>query len=148
MLNVLMLTAVLASLPQEVRAQCPVTTSLAPGFVPPGPLADLGGDRWFWYGTPDLWTRLPRDGRSIARDKSFWWSPDYNRTREIRPDLRVTATSLDNGVVVSMKRATNASSGDLGGWTMLTMLEFPSAGCWSVTAAYQHRTVTFVTLVR
>jgi hypothetical protein len=57
------------------------------------------------------------------------------------------ALSLDTGVAVSMDAATNAHAADLGGWTMLTMLTFPSPGCWRVTAIYQDNAVTFVTFV-
>jgi hypothetical protein len=136
-----------ALLAVALPAACPVTTPLAPGFVPPSPLDVAAPEDRFWYGTPRLWTWLSRDGRSIRRDKSFWWSPDYSRAHEQQPDLRVVATSLTTGVVARMQRATNAPSASLGGWAMLTMLEFPSAGCWSVTTTYRDYSVTFVTLV-
>src|SRR5436190_16358367 len=140
----LVFAAVLAVGLQLPTASCAVTTPLAPGFLPPAPFAELSGDRSFWFGTPALWTRLPRDGRSMPRDKSFWWSPEYSRTHEPQPDLRVTATSLTTGATAVMRRATNAQAADLGGWTMLTMLEFPASGCWSVTATYRGQAVTFV----
>jgi len=147
------LVVVLAGAVQALPAidQCPVTTAPAQAFVPPAPYPVTPPDRLFWFGTPQLWTRLPQDGRSAARDKSFWWSPAYDSRRESRPDLRITATSLATrfaaGITAIMGRATNASAAEFGGWTMLTMLEFPAAGCWRVTATYDGQSVTFVTFV-
>jgi hypothetical protein len=37
---------------------------------------------------------------------------------------------------------------DLGGWTMLVMVEFPSAGCWKITGEYLGQVLDFVVEVQ
>jgi hypothetical protein len=86
----------------------------------------------FLYGTPGLWTWRPGHGRPGARSRSG--GAPSTIAREYRPDLQINVTSLETGFVAFMMPATNASNVEFGGWTMLTMLEFPSEGCWRITA--------------
>ncbi len=144
MLFAVLLAAVLGA--HEPAVACPVTAPPVPAFVPspPYPATPPNGG-FFWFGTAGLWTMLPASGRSIARDKSFWWHPGFDGAREPRPDLRIAATSLETGLVALMGPASNASHPSFGGSTMLTMVEFPSGGCWRVTASYAGHSVSYVT---
>ena len=85
------------------RADCPVTR---PGsaFVPPEPFlaeppANYGGA---WFGTPALWVLLGSDGETWphgltgppapVRQKTFWWSADWDPEEELEPAITVTGT--------------------------------------------------------
>jgi hypothetical protein len=102
----------------------------------------------FWHGTDALWTWLRMDGRTGRRDKSFWWHPGFRGNIETQPPLRIEATELFSNTQFASDRATNAGEDEkLGGWAMLTMLDFPQAGCWNVTATYQGTSVSYVVAV-
>jgi hypothetical protein len=50
------------------------------------------------------------------------------------------------GVTISTDRvATNAQFG--GEWSMLTLVDFPSAGCWEIRGTYEGRSVAFVAAI-
>ena len=129
-------------------APCPITTAPAPQFVPPPSFAPALGQHSFWFGTPDLWTELPASGELGRRDnKMFWWHPGFDGSAEPSPNLSLSIEPLDGRTVSFVKaRATNAFYDDR--WSMLTMVEFPTAGCWKVTGSYQGHSLTFVAAVR
>jgi hypothetical protein len=82
------------------------------------------------------------------RDKLFWWRQGYSGVTESRPKLTVSARRLDGGAPpVHVSRATNARHEDFGGWAMLAMVEFPTAGCWEVKGQYEGETLSFVVQV-
>jgi hypothetical protein len=82
------------------------------------------------------------------RDKLFWWRDGYSGVVEARPALTVSARRLDgHAPPVRIPRATNAHHKDFGGWAMLVMVEFPTAGCWEVTGQYKEETLSFVVQV-
>ncbi len=143
--------AVLATKPVTMSGQsvpdCAVTTPQAPPFVPPFPYPTAAPRGWFWYGSDALWTWLPVSGKAIQRDKSFWWHPGFYPRIEPDPAFRIEAIHLQTNARIVARRAMNAFAEDLGGWTMLTSLELPLAGCWDVTATYQGARVEYVVAV-
>lgn len=69
--------------------------------------------------------------------KMFWWSSNWAGMREDQePALTVVATRLDGPGTLRTDHATNASADSLGGEAMLSGFEFPTPGCWQLTAQY------------
>lgn len=135
--------------PAQTGVACPVTL---PPAVANGDREDAG----IWrHGTDDFGVFLPQDGRWHGmtaehqyRNKVFWYRAGYDGRREPRPNLVVHGRRLDGaapGVLIS--NATNAHHEDFGGWSMLTMVEFPEAGCWEVSGEYGRDAVSFVVRV-
>ncbi len=151
----LAVAAVIASgvFPAAAAAQtaCPTTTPQVPRFAPPARwvperAATAVDERYFWYGTADLWTRLPIDGRLGRRDKIFWWHPGYNGAVEPVPAIAISIARFGSAVVrEAAGRPTNAFFDNT--WSMLTVIDFPEEGCWRVTAAYAGHELTFVARV-
>ena len=82
------------------------------------------------------------------RDKLFWRREGYSEILESRPELTVSARRLDGPAPpLRVTRATNAHHKDFGGWAMLVMVEFPTAGCWEVTGQYKDQALSFVVQV-
>lgn len=103
-----------------------------------------------WYGSESLAVQLPPNGvwpstepGAQAAVKVFWWSAGFRPGSESK--LSVSIKELNGaplGAVVS--RATNARAESLGGWAMLTGIDFPAAGCWEITGRYLSQELTFV----
>jgi hypothetical protein len=103
-----------------------------------------------WYGTEKLAVILPKDGawRGLGpnhnfRDKLFLWSKGFEAGSE--KNLKITGVRLDaTSPPAVISKPTNAYAESLGGWTMLVLVELPSAGCWQITAEYMGERLTFV----
>lgn len=118
--------------------------------------ADLPGslqestEGFVWVGTPNLAARVPDDGHWIAmgpdhnyRDKWVWWREGYRAKEETKPELNISARKLDGPAPpVYLPHGTNAFGP---GWDrILTLMEFPSAGCWEVIGRYHDEELRFV----
>jgi hypothetical protein len=132
---------------------CSVTIPSFPLFVAPAPYPQNAPSRNFWFGSEKLWTMLVEDGTWHAlprnpngfRQKIFWWSPGFDGRVEPRPQLSVIGRRLDGPeAFVNPTPATNAHHADFGGWTILTGIDVPTAGCWELTGTYHNQSVTFV----
>lgn len=79
-------------------------------------------------------------------DKVFWWHPGSDGRIEPSPALRVVAHRLDRYAPHEAVGATNAHNEGFGGngWTILTGVSLPSAGCWEFMADYKGHAVSFV----
>jgi hypothetical protein len=140
-------------------ASCPVTKASAAPFVPPLPYANapLGDESWF--GSPQLWTVLPRSGvwkglphytpsDPTFRQKSPWWREGY-RGQASEPSLTVTGERLD--AAAPPLRSDHASIV----WEedkpdqpfMMTGLNFPTVGCWRVTGHSAGHDLSYVVWV-
>ncbi len=132
---------------------CSVTRPNPP-FAAPSPYpSSPPDDRYAWFGTPELWTMLELDGEVwdaanasfAARVKMFFWSSNWAGMRDDQePGLTVVATRLDGPGTVTADHATNASAGSLGGQAMLSGIEFPTAGCWQLTAQYGDAVLSYI----
>jgi hypothetical protein len=124
-------------------SECPVTL---PSSSPVHPFGEGEG----WYGSDALAVRLPSDGkwkgmgpRHNYGDKLWLWRRGYDVMAEIRPDLVLEGARLDGGDPAQRVYINHATSGYGEGWSAMLMgLEFPSAGCWEVTARYTHVEIT------
>ena len=141
------LLAVSPTLAQEI-SHCPKTLPSGDIFGKPFPSSDS------WYGAETLAVMLRPDGiwRGMGpqhrfRDKLFWWSLGFKPGME--SNLEVTARRLDaSSSPADVSPPTNAHAPDLGGWTMLVAVEFPTAGCWEITGRYLGQALSFVVEVR
>lgn len=163
----LLLSASVTLLPLSGEAPaegaCPATTDRDPLY---------GTSIRGWYGTEALAVQLSSPARwSTTRpgfligEKLFWRSAGFRPGTE--SELEITVRSLDGAPVTgSISAATNAyipaeqlgrpptetgshalqremlSSPDR--WRMVTGVDFPTAGCWEISATYLGQTLTFV----
>lgn len=139
------------SVPQSCPVTRPYQTSL---FVPssPYPQKAPGG---FWFGSDRLWTALPINGTwrglphytpsdSTFRQKLFFYRQGYDWHTEPQPKLTVTGRRLDSPAPPLLSDQAN------NGWVrpdqpfMVTGINFPTLGCWEITARYQSDDLSFV----
>jgi hypothetical protein len=124
-----------------------------PVYVPPKPTL-LTPPAYYdsdWYGSARLWTMLDRQGESWSGwvypppypQKTFWWSADWNPTEEPMPAITVTGKRLDRPGSFVYGPGTNASA-DWGSTAMLVGVDFPTTGCWELTARYRGATLSYV----
>lgn len=135
-----LLFAAMAIAPLSALADCPVTLPAESPVT--APHAKGGG----LFGSDALAVHLPRNGkwRGLGsqynyRDKLWFWRLGYEAAAETRPNLVLKGVKLPDSVgaeTIEVRNATNAfGMGDT--WQeMLMLVEFPSAGCWRLTATY------------
>lgn len=133
-------------------AEACAVTRPDPPFAAPSPYpASAPDDDAAWYGSPQLWTMLALEGAVWELpqlvEKTWWWSAAWDSGREPEPPITVSGTRLDGPGTFTAGPGTNATSPDLGGEAMLVGVEFPSAGCWQVTAEYREATLSIVVLI-
>jgi len=136
----------LAGISGAALGDCPVTLPSSSPVQVPGSVPGFA-----WYGSEALAVRLPVDGRWKGmgpshnfRDKLWIWRRGYEAKSEVKPALTFTGMKLDDGDTperMEIDQATNAFG--LGWSSMLTGMEFPSAGCWQVTAKYLNAGITY-----
>ena len=119
----------------------PATTFTPPSPYPKEPAAVYHSA---WFGTAALWTMLRPSDRADGRNqKLFWWSADFDATREPEPAISVTGRRLDgSGSFKIGSPGTNATA-DFG-TAMLVGVEFPSGGCWQITGHYRGVDLSYV----
>ncbi len=137
---------------------CPSTALVRPApFVPPAPHSAVLPRGSFWYGSESLWTSLREDGRWHGlyrsdlreyRNKIMLFRKGFDSSKEHRPPLIVTARRLDGpSLQVTSERASGAFNEDTG-LMIMTAIDLPDAGCWSLTAQYAvERPLIFVVSV-
>lgn len=133
---------------------CSVTRPV-PAFVPPSPYPAAAPPLYEseWFGSEALWTMVERDGGVFGPQaitlgvKTLWWSSDWPGMRaEPEPAITVVGTRLDGPGSFTVDDATNAYREDFGE-AMLVGVEFPTAGCWQLTARYGDAVLSYVVLV-
>lgn len=136
--------------PNDPPDTCPVTQPQDPPFTPFPPYLLEEPYNEFWYGTENLWTKLPADGRwwwlpyhhDGYSQKVWWWRQGYDSLTELRPKLTVTGQRLDaEALPLQASRATSASS------AMLVGVGIPTLGCWEITGRYRAYELSFVVWV-
>jgi hypothetical protein len=135
---------------------CAVTEPLSHVFVPPPPYEASPGQDEFYFGTDDFWTILPSDGvwqtqhdqATYDRRKIPWFSKDYWWLSRSEEDLVVDAKRLDRAGSVHQPGATNAFTPERQTSAMLNSIEFPSTGCWEISAHWHDHELKFVVWVK
>lgn len=145
--------------PLDVPVTCPVTKPYQTNlFVPPSPYPAKAPAGSFWFGSDRLWTALPANGSwkglphytpndPTFRQKLFFGREGYDWQTEPQPRLQVTGKRLDSSTwPLQSDQANN-------GWIqpdqpfMVTGINFPTLGCWEITARYEDNELTFVVWV-
>ena len=139
-------------------ATCPVTRPPNPSFVPPSPYPATTGPGAFWFGTQKLWTVLPTSGewRGLKgytstdlsyRQKLMWWRQGYDWKAEPRPHLTVTGRQLDASepplIISGPSNGYNEQTKSF----MIVAADFPTLGCWEITADYKGDKLSYVVWV-
>jgi len=118
---------------------CPRTIGTDKVFSEPWPQADR------WFGSETLAVMLPKNGiwpttvpGHLIAVKLFWYSAGFQPGMERDFVGRIEGP---NDAVIS--RPTNAGlANDV--WTILTGIDFKSAGCWRIIGKYQGQSLEFV----
>jgi hypothetical protein len=137
----------LSAAPFAALGDCPVTLpSSSPVVVP-----DSGSNSSHaWYGSEVLAVLIPKDGRWKGMgpshhffDKLWVWRRGYSPRVELNPALTLAGIKLNDGNNPQRMHVDEATNAFGPGWaSMLTGMEFPSAGCWEVTANYVFEGIT------
>lgn len=138
---------------QAVPETCAVTKPLEHPVVPPRPYLASKGVNWF--GTDGLWTFLPADGIWGQGNKTFWFREEWGRYKGSEQRIpvidttkfTVTARRLDGPA--PPPEVGQASSSYREDWKAFLVggINFPTPGCWEVSARYQTDKLTFVVWV-
>ena len=127
-------------------ANCPITIGEAPADQLWKDVFRFGGEVLSVQLFVDGWWRGhgPEDN---YRGRLWWFSDGYDGlTDSVRP-LRVTGRRLDaEEAPANISWTKNATDGK-GSWAMIVIAEFPSPGCWELSAKYGGQVLTFVVLV-
>jgi hypothetical protein len=135
---------------------CAVTEAPSHIFVPPPPYEVSPGEGSFYFGWDDFWTILPNNGvwetqhdqATYDRRKIVWFSQDYWWLSRQEEDLRVDARKLDGGgESVHVAWVTNAFFPEHQTSAMMDEIEFPSTGCWEISARWHDQALKFVVWV-
>ncbi len=135
---------------QECAITIPETGFTPPKGYPATPPDSAGA---VWYGSEGLWTSLARSGETWdalppdLSQKTFWWSISFSTAKEPEPNIVVTGKKVDDSSdTFRFDEGTNGAIADLGEF-MLVGIEFPSPGCWEITATYGKSELSYVVLV-
>ena len=139
-------------------ASCAVTRPGHPPFRAPKPYRPTPPAyyREAWYGSDRLWTTVLQGGeiwRALPHDatgfsqKTFWWSKEFDLTKEEQPKISVVGRRLD--VVGPTFSAGNPGTNgfkafDNIGEFMLVGVSVPTPGCWEITATYRAAALSIV----
>jgi len=138
----------------QAPSSCPLTVPPAVEFTPPGERQRGPGDKFFWLGTKELWTSLPKSGNVWGwgprepgspnlTAKIFWGSLDFDYHKEEDYTLKVTGRRLDGEAPpLIVDKVTNALF--VPHAAMLTGVYVPTPGCWEITGDYKGQKLSFV----
>jgi hypothetical protein len=130
---------------QSAKGDCLTTLPQNPAFSPPAPYSTRTDG--FWYGSNDLWIRLPFSGHWRVAPKNdqklFVWSQGYDWRTDPNPSLIVTGKRIDGEApALAIAGGTNAIMGNTA--AMLIGVNFPTEGCWELSVYHAGHVLTFV----
>jgi len=125
-------------------AECPVTIGSDGPYVQGWPSAKT------WHGSSDFAVILPTDGvwattrpGNRISVKLFWYVKGFQPGME--NEFETTIRRLDDGHNdARVPKITNAGGSNLGAWTALAGIDFPSEGCWEITGRFRGKSLIFV----
>ena len=150
-ITVIMATTFLASTQPALASDsdsrdCPIT-HFAQSLGPPYPKSEN------WYGSEAFAAKLPSYGKwATTRDDALvaarvsWFSPGFRPGMEenLNVKTRRIGDSENDSVVFG---PANAHSPSLGAWIMFTDIDFPSPGCFEISAEYLSQSIVFIVLI-
>jgi hypothetical protein len=141
-----------------VPETCPVTKPATQPFVPPSPYPKKPSRGRFWFGTDRLWTALPATGAWIGlghytpsdptfRQKMLFWRQGLDAHATPVAKLTVSGRRTD-----SLAPPLQTDGPGTPSWTahdqfFVTGINFPTTGCWEITARYEDVKLTFIVWV-
>ncbi|SRR5712692_7517675 len=138
--------------PDGVPDTCPVTRPSDEAFLPPSPYPAKAPKGNFWFGTDRLWTILRTDATWSRGEKTFWWRQDWLSYKSDIPErdaskLTVTARRLD--IPAPPPKISRGLGGYREDWKSFLVggIDFPTFGCWEISAHYEDDDLTFVVWV-
>ena len=151
----LMLFAAHIALPQTpnaARSSCPMTLAPQTPFTPTGANPQPRGSGSFFFGTPKLSVLLTHSW-TVHQMSVRWFSDDVPVPTPI--NLKITGRRLDPDVAYvaaqylpdSGPKFFQGPSVATRGNLILSGLDFPSPGCWEITARLDDTELRFVTYV-
>jgi hypothetical protein len=149
--SLLLLTAhiALSQTPNAARSSCPMTPAPQIPFTPKGALPQARGA--FFVGTPKLSVLLNHSWS--VRQSVRWFSDDAPVPAPV--NLKITGRRLDPDVAFladpnlrdSVPKFFEGPGVAARGNLMLSTVEFPTSGCWEITARMNDTELRFVTYV-
>lgn len=127
----------------EAEERCPRTIGAENVFSEPWPQSET------WFGSESLAVILPEKGfwpttaeGHLIAVKLFWYIADFQPGME--SDFVGRIERIDDGPNdATISASTNAGlANDV--WTVLTGVDFNSAGCWRITGEYRRNSLDFV----
>ena len=125
---------------------CPITHA-ATSLGPPFPKSEN------WYGSQAFAVRLPAHGKwattqddALVAARVSWFSPGFRPGMEENLDVKTRRIGeSENDAVVA--GPTNSHSLSFGARIMLTDIDFPSPGCFEISAEYLSQSIVFIVLI-
>jgi hypothetical protein len=140
----------LSQTPNAAPSSCPMTPAPKTPFTPTGAMPQRGSGSFF-FGTPKLSVLLTHSW-TVHQMSVRWYSDDAPIPKPI--NLKITGRRLDPDVayVVAQNIQDSGPKFSSGpsptrGNLILSGLEFPSPGCWEITASLNGTELRFVTYV-
>jgi hypothetical protein len=136
----------------RVPQMCPVTKPSDRPFVAPSPYPARAPIGSFWFGTDRLWTILRNHAIWPREEETFWWRPEWLGYKSGIPEsealkLTVTARRLDMPAPPpKISRSLGVYRRDWKSF-LVGAIDFPTFGCWEISAHYEDDELTFVVWV-
>ena len=141
-----------------VPETCPVTKPANQPFVPPRPYPAKPSLDQFWFGTDELWTALPVTGawiglvhyiRSVPtfRQKVAFWRQGFDAHAATETKLTVSGRRTDSFAPPLQTDGPGTPSWTADDQFFMTGINFPTTGCWEITARYEDVKLTFIVWV-
>lgn len=141
-----------------VPETCPVTKPASQPFVPPAPYPAKPSRETFWFGTDGLWTSLPQSGAWIGlghytpsdpsfRQKLAFWRQGLDAHNPTDAKLTVSGRRTDSLAPPLQTDGPGSPSWRGDDQFFMTGINFPTTGCWEITAHYEDVKLTFVVWV-
>jgi hypothetical protein len=140
--------------PSSLPGTCHVTQPPAQAFLPPPPYPSQHSSDGFWFGSEKLWLQLRKDGiwhlQPNGPDAGFgekvqWWRKGYEWRTDMPSKLKIVGERIDSPA--SPLSSHSNASGTTGHSFIMSGLDFPTLGCWQITADYAGDKLTFVVWV-
>lgn len=142
----------------EASSSCPVTQPMDPAFeTPPGfpSVPAFGGLGAFYAGNQNVWVTVTPGPWHLPhwetgyRQKIFWWTDSYQREPGTLleppvPTVEVSGHRLDGPSNPMIVTGTNPGGGGEMGSFLVSGVNFPTTGCWEITARIDDSAMSFV----
>jgi hypothetical protein len=136
----------------RVPQTCPITKPSDSPFVAPSPYRARSPVGSFWFGTDRLWTIVRNDATWPRGEKTFWWRQDWLGYKSDIPEneaLKLTVIARRLDAPAPPPKILKGQGGYTEDWKSFLVggIDFPTSGCWEISAHYEDDELTFVVWV-